>query len=64
LRKDNVKAYEAMIAYGLREAAPSQEVAGTIRERMLPLWEEMAGDVYPRHLLKELLGHLEEYRSR
>ncbi|MDI6798073.1 MAG: TRAP transporter substrate-binding protein DctP [Desulfatibacillaceae bacterium] len=64
LRRDNVKAYEAMIAYGLREAAPSQEVADTIRERMLPLWEEMAGNVYPRHLLKELLGHLEEYRSR
>jgi TRAP-type C4-dicarboxylate transport system substrate-binding protein len=64
VRKDNVKAYEAMLAHGLKEAAPSAEVARTIREQALPLWEEMAGTVYPRHLLQELLGHLEEYRSR
>jgi hypothetical protein len=34
------------------------------KEKTRPVWDKMAGKVYSRELLDEILGSLEEYRSK
>ncbi len=63
VRKDNEKALESMYQYGLKRTdMPPAEAAG-LKRKVRPIWDELAGDLYTRELLDELLGHLEEFRN-
>jgi hypothetical protein len=35
-----------------------------LKEKTRPVWDKLAGKVYSRELLDEILGSLEEYRSK
>ncbi|MFP4476802.1 MAG: TRAP transporter substrate-binding protein DctP [Desulfatibacillaceae bacterium] len=62
-REDSERCIKAMKAYGLREVEMPPGEARKVREIAKSSWRIMAGDLFPRELLDELLAHLEEYRS-
>lgn len=64
VRNDNATCYKAMIQYGLREVPVKGKNLDAIRERVRPLWDDLAGELYPKPLLDEVLGYLEEYRKK
>ena len=53
-----------MIAYGLKEVKMTPAEVDVLKKRCVPLWDELAGRVFPKKILDELLGHLSEYRSK
>ncbi len=63
IRMDNEQALEAMSRYGLTVVYSTPEEIKGMRRVTRPIREELAGKEYPRSLLEELTGHLEEYRS-
>lgn len=63
VRKDNQKCLKAMLDYGVKETPVDPKLTEWARERTRPLYDELAGDLYPRDLLDELLGYLAEYRK-
>jgi len=63
-REDSEKSYKAMVKYGIQPSDTSPEVLKEMSTMCRSLWYEMAGTDFPRELLDELLGHLEEYRAR
>ncbi|SHK39417.1 TRAP-type C4-dicarboxylate transport system, substrate-binding protein [Desulfatibacillum alkenivorans DSM 16219] len=63
VRVDNQKCLDAMLKYGLILAQASDEDMKVIAARTRPVWDEMAGVLYPRELLDELLEHLAEFRE-
>jgi TRAP-type C4-dicarboxylate transport system substrate-binding protein len=62
-RRDNEKSLGAMVRYGIKEVSMSPETLAQVRQKSLPLWDEMAGKLYPRELLDELLGYLKGFRA-
>jgi len=64
VRADNGKCLRAMLRYGLKKSEMSKEDLNEFKKRTRPVWDDMVGKLYSRELLDELLGHLEQYRSR
>ncbi|MFP4477475.1 MAG: TRAP transporter substrate-binding protein DctP [Desulfatibacillaceae bacterium] len=62
VRSDNAKCLQAMKRYGVTMVEMSDDQKRNFRARVRPVWEELAGDVYPRYILDELIAHLEHYR--
>ncbi|MBI5845062.1 MAG: TRAP transporter substrate-binding protein DctP [Deltaproteobacteria bacterium] len=62
-RVDAEKSLNAMVAYGVRKVRSSPEEIKAIKEKSMPLWDELAGKLYPKDLLDELKGHLAQYRA-
>ena len=62
LTKNNAKCLRAMIKYGIKEIKLTPGEIELLKKNTLPLWNELAGKEYPRELLDEMLGYLEEYR--
>ena len=63
VREDNRKCLEAMLKYGLILAQTSEEDLKEIAKRTRPVWDEMAGSLYPMDLLEEVQEHLDQYRA-
>lgn len=56
------KCVKAMIEYGLQEIKLTPDEIDVFKKKTRPLWDKLAGKEYPRDLLDEILGYLEEYR--
>ncbi len=63
IRKDNLKCYNAMLQYGIWEVKTSPENLKQIRQKAIRVWDDLAGVMYPKELLDEVLAHLEQYRA-
>ena len=59
----NKKCLRAMIEYGMKEVKLMQAEKEVWKKKTRPVWDQLAGKVYQRELLDEVLGYLEEYRS-
>ncbi|MDY6856553.1 MAG: TRAP transporter substrate-binding protein DctP [Thermodesulfobacteriota bacterium] len=57
------KCYKAMIKYGLKEVKLTPDEVQTLKKKTRPVWSKLAGKEFPRELLDEVIGYLDEYRS-
>ena len=64
VREDNQKAIKAMLEYGILLVSMTPENEAAIQRATRPVWNSMAGILYPRELLDAILGHLERYRAQ
>lgn len=62
-RNDSEKAVKAMKQYGLQVVNSSPGELRELREKTLPLWDELTGKLYTRELLNEIKENLAQYRS-
>ena len=60
----NENCLRAMIKYGMKEVKLAPGEIEVLREKTRPVWDKLAGKAYSRELLDEILGSLEEYRSK
>ncbi len=63
-REDSKKSFDAMVKYGLKISEMNPEELNHVRQESRKIWDEMAGNDFPKELLDELLTHLNQYRSR
>lgn len=63
IRAENEKALKALIKYGIVETRMSPEALAELKVRLIPLWREEAGTLYPEELLDEVLGRLGDFRA-
>jgi TRAP-type C4-dicarboxylate transport system substrate-binding protein len=63
-RNDTEKGIKAMNQYGVKLVTSSPEDVRQIREKVFPLWDELAGKLYTRDLLNEIKGYLAQYRAK
>jgi TRAP-type C4-dicarboxylate transport system substrate-binding protein len=61
-RVEGDKSLAAMIRYGVNEVNSTPEQIEQIKLQALPIWEELAGKLYPADLLEEIKAHLADYR--
>ncbi|MBW1988727.1 MAG: TRAP transporter substrate-binding protein DctP [Deltaproteobacteria bacterium] len=64
VREENEKCLNAMIAYGVQKVEMTPDEVAWMKEATRPLWEQMAGELYPGETLEKLKAHLAEYRSK
>jgi TRAP-type C4-dicarboxylate transport system substrate-binding protein len=64
LKDSNIRSHRALIKYGMKEVKLTRSEIEVLKEKTRPVWDKMAGKVYSRELLDEILGYLEEYRSK
>jgi TRAP-type C4-dicarboxylate transport system substrate-binding protein len=57
------KCYKAMIKYGLKEVRLTPDEIEVLKKKTRPVWDKLAGREFPRELLNEVIGYLDEYRS-
>lgn len=62
-REDNQRCLAAMVQYGLKIVEMDPEAKALMQAETHPVWAEMAGALYPKSLLEELLGHLKDFRE-
>ena len=58
------KCYKAMVKYGLKEVRLTPDEIEVLKKKTRPVWDKLAGKEFPRELLDEVIGYLDEYRSR
>jgi TRAP-type C4-dicarboxylate transport system substrate-binding protein len=63
LRDDNERGLEAMYSYGLTKVETSPRDLEILKAKTRPLWDNMVDKLYPRELLEEMLGYLDEHRG-
>ena len=63
VREDNAKSLKAMIQYGLEEVRSTPLDLEKMREKAVPVWNDMAGILYSQEMLDEVLDHLKTYRT-
>ncbi|MFZ5562767.1 MAG: TRAP transporter substrate-binding protein DctP [Thermodesulfobacteriota bacterium] len=63
-RKDNEKALDAMVKYGIKRVDMTDAQIDTIRKGAVTVWDDQAGKLYPRELLDKVKDHLARYRSK
>lgn len=62
-RRDNEKALVALVRYGVRKTQIDPKAMDAMRRKTRPVWDALAGKIYTRHTLDEILRHLAEYRK-
>ncbi|MEW5735006.1 MAG: TRAP transporter substrate-binding protein DctP [Thermodesulfobacteriota bacterium] len=62
-RQESDRFLAAIISYGLKEVKSTPEQTAKIKELTTPVWNELAGKLYSKALLDEILGYLKEYRA-
>ena len=62
-RRDNQKCLDAMFKYGVKEIKSDDELMDQFRNRTRPIYEQMAGRVYPQEILDQVLDLLDDYRQ-
>jgi len=63
MRKDNEKAFQGLIARGLKPYRLEENLLKSLQEKTRPVYQKFAGQLYPASVLEESLKILEEYRS-
>jgi len=63
VRRDNQECLEALYAYGLIRVEPTPGDMAALKTTTRPLWNQMAGSLYPQALLDKLLDRLAEFRA-
>jgi len=61
-REDSVKAYNAMIKYGIKEAKMTPTDLADLKSRTTKIWYDLAGKKYQKKTLDRLMEHLENFR--
>ncbi|MDY6932745.1 MAG: TRAP transporter substrate-binding protein DctP [Spirochaetota bacterium] len=61
---DNKKCLKAMIDYGVKEVKLNHEEIKFLKKKTKPMWNNLAGKLYPKELLDEIVKHLKIYRSK
>ncbi|MEW5736741.1 MAG: TRAP transporter substrate-binding protein DctP [Thermodesulfobacteriota bacterium] len=64
IRKDNEKCLKAMVNYGIVEVTPPPDVMAEIQRRVMKVYNDMSGKLYPVELLKEVRRYLAAYRQK
>ncbi|WP_028314197.1 TRAP transporter substrate-binding protein DctP [Desulfatibacillum aliphaticivorans] len=62
-RLESEKYLKAIMSRGIKCAQPCKEEMELLKAKTIPLWEELAGDLYSQEILDELLAHLQEFRN-
>ena len=62
-RQESDKYLKAIMSRGIKSAQPCPEEMALLKEKTLPLWQELADDLYSQEILEELLAHIQEYRN-
>lgn len=64
VRQDNDKFLKSLIQYGVRriDMTPSEQAA--LRAAARPVWEKLAGTIYPQSLLDQVVDNLAAYRRK
>ncbi len=63
MRRDSKKFFIAIQKYGIQEVHTSPEDLEAIKQASRPLWDKLAGHLYPRELLDSVVSTLEEFRK-
>jgi TRAP-type C4-dicarboxylate transport system substrate-binding protein len=63
-REDNENCLKSMIAYGLKQAVMPQSSMEALEKMTRPLWDKLAGDLYPKEVLDQLLANLADFRAK
>ncbi len=64
VRKDNARCLDAMLRYGMKKVEMTPQEMAEMKARTLPVWDAMAGKLYPAETLAELKKHLADYRAK
>ncbi|MEW5734927.1 MAG: TRAP transporter substrate-binding protein DctP [Thermodesulfobacteriota bacterium] len=62
-RVEAEKALAAMVKYGLNKVSSTPEQEDAIKEKTRPLWNQLAGNLYPKSLLDQITELLAKYRA-
>lgn len=62
-REDSIKAYQAMLKYGIKESKMTSSVLTDLKSQTKKIWYDLAGKKYQRKTLDRLIEHLENYRK-
>ena len=63
-KESGEKCLQAMIKYGVKEVKLTHDELEMIQKKTKPVWDKLAGELYPRELLDEIMGILNQYRSQ
>jgi TRAP-type C4-dicarboxylate transport system substrate-binding protein len=63
-REDSDKSLAAMIAYGVKESVFCDNELAKMKAAVHPVWDELAGELYPQSLLDKLVAHLKDFRAQ
>lgn len=61
---ETAKCLNAMLQYGVKECDTTPEDLQKIKDRAIPLADQLAGHLYSKKILDEIRGHLADYRAR
>ncbi|MBI5845594.1 MAG: TRAP transporter substrate-binding protein DctP [Deltaproteobacteria bacterium] len=64
VREDNAKGLEALFGYGVRKVTTSPADLEVMKKKTRAVWNSMSDDLYPRELLDEVMGYLDEFRGK
>jgi TRAP-type C4-dicarboxylate transport system substrate-binding protein len=63
IRANNERCLAAMLKYGVVKVDTDEKSMAEIRRASRRVWDELAGELYSRELLDEVVSRVEEYRS-
>lgn len=63
MRKDDKRYLIALKKYGISVVQTEETTLEIIRKKTMPMWQKLAGKIYPQKVLDQVLGHLEQYRA-
>ena len=63
-REDNDKCLKALIEYGLSQVDMPAAGKAELTQMAKAVWEDQADQLYPAELLEQIVGHLDEFRSK
>ena len=64
IRRDNAKCLAGMVKYGLKSVSMTPENEEALRKATRPVWDELAGNLYSKELLKEVESRLKEFSKK
>jgi TRAP-type C4-dicarboxylate transport system substrate-binding protein len=63
VRQDNEKFLNAMLQYGVKKTVMKQQDYEAIKAKAMEVWPVVTGDLFPKAVLDEITGHLEDFRA-
>ncbi|MDI6797225.1 MAG: TRAP transporter substrate-binding protein DctP [Desulfatibacillaceae bacterium] len=63
VRQDNEKFLNAMLQYGVKKTEMKQQDYEAIKAKAMEVWPVVTGDLFPKAVLDEITGHLEDFRA-